>query len=175
MKVVIAIDSFKGSLTSCEAGKAAAEGIKRVFPRAEAVIRPVADGGEGTAEALVSGLSGEFREITAADPLGRPVRVKYGILPDRTAVIEMAAASGLTLLDKNERNPMHTTSYGTGEMIRDAIAGGCREIIAGIGGSATNDGGIGCLQALGFGMYDKNGKQAAYGADGLSQLACISD
>ncbi|WP_295077786.1 glycerate kinase [Ruminococcus sp.] len=175
MKVVIAIDSFKGSLSSAEAGKAAAEGIKRVFTDAETIVLPVADGGEGTAEALVSGLNGEFRRINVPDPLGRSINAAYGILPDGTAVIEMAAASGLTLLAEEERDPMHTTTYGTGEMIRDAAEQGCRSFIIGIGGSATNDGGIGCLQALGFGMLGADGKQVCFGAEGLSHLTAIND
>ena len=173
MRVVIAIDSFKGSLSSLEAGRAAAEGILRVFPDAETVIRPVADGGEGTVDTLVAGLNGQLREAAVTAPLGRRIIAKYGILPDNTAVVEMAAASGLMLLSENERTPMHTTTYGTGEMILDAIHHGCRNFIIGIGGSATNDGGIGCLQALGFGMLDKNGRQVGYGAKGLSQLAEI--
>ena len=175
MKAVIAIDSFKGSLSSLEAGKAAAEGIKRIFPDAETIIRPVADGGEGTVEALVAGMNGQLRETEVTDPLGRKITAKYGILPDNTAVIEMAAASGLTLLSESERDPLLTTTCGTGEMILDAIYHGCRNFIIGIGGSATNDGGIGCLQALGFGMLDKNGDQVGYGAKGLSQLVSITD
>ncbi len=175
MKVVIAIDSFKGSLSSLEAGRAAAEGIHRVFPNAETIIRPVADGGEGTVDALVAGLNGQLRETEVTDPLGRKITAKYGILPDNMAVIEMAAASGLTLLSESERDPMHTTTYGTGELILNAIHYGCRDYIIGIGGSATNDGGIGCLQALGFGMLDKNGQQVGYGAKDLSQLAEIND
>lgn len=174
MKIVIAIDSFKGSLSSVEAGKAAAEGIKRVFPDSETLIKPVADGGEGTTETLVLGLNGRFREVNVSDPLGRKIIAKYGILSDNTAVIEMAAASGLTLLSECERNPMFTTTYGTGEMIIDAIENDCRNFIIGIGGSATNDGGIGCLQALGFGMLDKNGQQLGYGAEGLSHLVQIT-
>ena len=175
MKVVIAIDSFKGSLSSVRAGNAAAEGIKRVFTDAETIVLPVADGGEGTAEALVSGLNGKFRSISVLDPLGRSINAAYGILPDGTAVIEMAAASGLTLLAEEERDPMHTTTYGTGQMIRDAAEQGCRSFIIGIGGSATNDGGIGCLQALGFGMLGADGKQVCFGAEGLSKLTAIND
>ena len=121
MKAVIAIDSFKGSLSSLEAGKAAAEGIKRIFPNAETIIRPVADGGEGTVEALVAGMNGQLRETEVTDPLGRKITANYGILPDNTAVIEMAAASGLTLLSESERDPLLTTTCGTGEMILDAI------------------------------------------------------
>lgn len=175
IKTVIAIDSFKGSLSSLEAGKAAAEGIHRVFEKAETIIRPVADGGEGTVEALVSGLDGKFINAEVTDPLGRKMTAGYGILKDNTAVIEMAAASGLTLLTEAERDPMLTTTYGTGELILDAIKRGCRDFIIGIGGSATNDGGIGCLQALGFSMLDKDGKQVSYGANGLSQLAAVTD
>lgn len=174
MKVVIAIDSFKGSLSSMEAGKATENGIRRIFPYSENLIIPVADGGEGTVEVLVLGLNGQFREVNVSDPLGRQITAKYSILPDNTAVIEMAAASGLCLLSENERNPMFTITHGTGEMIIDAIKQGCRNFIIGIGGSATNDGGIGCLQALGFGMLDKSGRQVGYGAEGLSKLTRIT-
>ena len=170
MNVLIAIDSFKGSLTSLEAGRAAAEGIKRVFPNAVTEIRPVADGGEGTADALTEGLGGTVEKAEVTGPSGKKVTARYGILPDGTAVIEMAAASGLTLIPASERDPMHTTSFGTGELIRSAIEKGCRRFIIGIGGSATNDGGIGCLQALGFGMLDENGRQVSFGASGLAQL-----
>ena len=175
MKAVIAMDSFKGSVSSLEAGKAVAEGIRRVFPDADTIIKPVADGGEGTVEALVSGLNGRLCEAKVSDPLGRKIAAKYGILPNNTAVIEMAAASGLTLLSENERDPMLTTTYGTGELILSAILNGCRDFIIGIGGSATNDGGIGCLQALGFGMLDAKGRQIESGAKGLSHLAEITD
>lgn len=175
MKIVIAIDSFKGSLTSIEAGNAAAEGIRRVFPEADIIVRPVADGGEGTVEALISGLGGQMTEAEVKDPLSRRITAQYGILPDNTAVIEMASASGLTLLSESERDPLITTTYGTGELILDAVRHGCRRIIIGIGGSATNDGGAGCLQALGFGMLDKEGRQIGYGAKELSRLAYITD
>ncbi len=175
MKAVIAMDSFKGSVSSLEAGNAVAEGIRRVFPDADTIIKPVADGGEGTVESLVSGLNGRFCEAEVSDPLGRKIAAKYGILPNNTAVIEMAAASGLTLLSENERDPMLTTTYGTGELILSAIRNGCRNFIIGIGGSATNDGGIGCLQALGFGMLDSKGREVGFGAKGLSQLAKITD
>ena len=175
MKTVIAIDSFKGSLSSIEAGRAAAEGIRRVFPDADILISPVADGGEGTVNALVSGLNGQLIEAEASDPLGRKITAVYGILPDNTAVIEMAAASGLTLISEYERNPMLTTTYGTGELILDAIKRGCRDFIIGIGGSATNDGGVGCLQALGFDMLDNEGQQVCSGATGLSSLVRITD
>lgn len=174
MKIVIAMDSFKGSLSSTDAGKAAATGILRAFPAAEITVFPVADGGEGTVDALVSGLNSSYRTVTVSDPLGRSIKAQYGILPKRTAVIEMAAASGLPLLSESERNPMMTTTYGFGEMIADAVHQGCRSFILGIGGSATNDCGIGCLQALGFGFYDKNGKPVSYGAKGLSEIHSIT-
>ena len=174
MKIVIAIDSFKGSLTSIEAGKAATEGISRVYPQAEISVYPLADGGEGTTDALVSGLGGVLRTVNVCDPLGRDVSAKYGILPDNTAVIEMASAAGITLLTENERNPMNTTTYGVGQLIADAVSQGCRNFIIGIGGSATNDGGIGCLQALGFGMLDSDGKQVDFGAKGVSLLEKIT-
>ncbi len=174
MKIVIAIDSFKGSLSSIEAGNATAEGISRVYPHAEIAVYPLADGGEGTTDALVSGLGGMLRTVNVCDPLGRDISAKYGILPDTTAVIEMASAAGLTLLTKDERNPLHTTTFGVGQMIADAVSQGCRKFIIGIGGSATNDGGIGCLQALGYGMLDADGKQVDFGAKGISQLEKIT-
>ena len=174
MKILIAIDSFKGSLTSPEAGRAAAEGIRRALPGADITVMPVADGGEGTVEALVSGLGGRLTEAEVSDPLGRPITAVYGILPDNTAVMEMSAASGLPLLADNERDPMLATTFGTGELILDAVRRGCRNYIIGIGGSATNDGGAGCLQALGFGMLDKDGRQIGRGAMGLSQLERIT-
>lgn len=174
MKIVIAMDSFKGSLSSVQAGNAAAEGIKRAIPDAETVVLPIADGGEGTVEALVSGLGGEFAEAKVSDPIGRKITARYGLLPGAAAVIETAAASGLTLLSPSERDPMITTTYGTGELILDAVKRGCRRFIIGIGGSATNDGGAGCLQALGFGLLDMDGRQIGPGAKGLSRLSKVT-
>ena len=157
MKVVIAIDSFKGSISSLDAGAAIREGIHRVFPEAEVFVRPLADGGEGTVEALARGMNGRIRTVTVTGPLGTPVEAAYGILDDsKTAIIEMSAAAGITLVDEPNRNPLYTTTYGVGELIRDAIVNGCRNFIVGIGGSATNDGGIGMLQALGYDILDKN-------------------
>jgi len=175
MKIVIAIDSFKGSLTSMQAGTAVQEGIRRIFPNAEIFLCPIGDGGEGTTEALVSGLHGIYKTIEVSDPIGRRISAKYGILPNQTAVIEMASASGLTLLSEFERNPMYTTTYGFGELIKDAVQNGCRNFILGIGGSATNDGGIGCLQALGFAMLNRNHEPVSYGAKGVAELAFISE
>ena len=181
MKAVIAIDSLKGSLTSLEAGEAIKKGIRKVYKDAEIVIRPVADGGEGTAVALTLGMNGKLEKVKVTDPLGKEVEAEYGILESsetykvKTAIIEMSAAAGITLVDEKDRNPLKTTTYGVGEMIKDAIAKGCRHFIVGIGGSATNDGGIGMLQALGFGILDKNGKQVSFGAQGLSEIETISD
>ena len=176
MKVVVAIDSLKGSLTSLEAGEAIQEGILRAIPDAEVIVRPLADGGEGTVEALTRGMNGRYEKITVTDPLGRPTDAVYGILEDsHTAILEMSAAAGITLIDAKDRNPMNTTTYGVGELIKDAIGKGCRHFFIGIGGSATNDGGIGMLQALGYGMLDTEGKQVSLGAKGLAELVSITD
>lgn len=174
MKAVIAIDSLKGSLTSLQAGSAAAEGIRRVYPDAQIDIFPIADGGEGTVDALVTGLKGKKQTVSAMDPLGRPIACEYGILPNGTAVVEMSCAAGITLITKEERNPLHTTTYGVGEVTRDAVEKGCRNFVIGIGGSATNDGGIGMLQALGFGILDAVGKPVSMGGKGLQEIAAIT-
>ena len=172
MKVVVAMDSFKGSLTSLAAGEAAREGILRADPAAEVLVRPLADGGEGTVEALVSGMGGRLRTVRVTGPLGEGVDCAYGVLGD-TAVIEMAGAAGLPLVSAEERDPLRTTTYGVGEVIADAIAQGCRRFLVGIGGSATNDGGAGMLQALGFGLLDAEGRDIPRGAQGLKKLARI--
>lgn len=176
MKAVIAIDSFKGSLSSMEAGNAAAEGVRRADEHAEVIVRPLADGGEGTVEALVCGMDGEMVNVRVTGPLGEPVDCLYGILEEnRTAIIEMSGAAGLTLISPKLRNPFYTTTYGVGEVIKDAIGRGCRRFIVGIGGSATNDGGVGMLQALGYGFLDEEGEQIPFGARGLERLAQITD
>ena len=177
MKAVIAIDSLKGSLSSMEAGYAIADGIRRVHGQdAEIVVRPLADGGEGTVEALVSGMSGVTQNVMVTGPLGIPVNCEYGIIESsHTAVIEMSGAAGITLVPDEKRNPLYTTTYGVGEVIKDAIAKGCRRFIVGIGGSATNDGGVGMLQSLGYGFLDKEGKQVPFGARGLEVLEEITD
>lgn len=175
MKVVIAIDSLKGSLTSMEAGTAIREGIWRVYPDARVGVFPIADGGEGTTEALICGMNGKKQMIEVQDPLGRPVMAMYGIIEQKKmAVIEMASAAGITLLKEEERNPLKTTTYGVGQMILDAVRQGCRSFLMGIGGSATNDGGAGMLQALGFEFLDQNGEAIGPGAEGLSHLHHIS-
>lgn len=174
MKVVVAIDSFKGSLSSLQAGQAVKEAICQLDKEAEVLVKPLADGGEGTVDALASGLDAQVVEITVNDPLMRPVKAKYCILKaSNTAVIEMAAASGITLICKEERNPLKTTTYGVGEMIKDAIARGCRRFIVGIGGSATNDGGTGMLAALGVRFLDRKDQPVSKGAEGLKELSKI--
>ena len=148
------MDSFKGSLGSIEAGKAVAEGIRRADGETDVIVRPLADGGEGTVEALVSGMGGKKRRIKVIGPLGEAVDCEYGIIEETgTAVIEMAAAAGLLLVPVEKRNPLHTTTYGLGEMLKDAVKHGIRRFLVGIGGSATNDGGAGMLQALGFDQW----------------------
>ena len=156
MKVIFAIDSFKGCLTSKEANKAAAEGIREAYPDAEIVEVPVSDGGEGYMEAFHAAIGGRLEEVTVRDPLMRPVVAKY-LLHNEIAVIEIAQASGLTLLTKEERNPMVATSYGTGQLVADAIRKGAKHIIIGLGGSATSDAGIGMLRAL-IDTYAKHGQ-----------------
>ncbi len=176
MKVVTAIDSFKGSMTSIEAGYAVAEGFKMANRNVKVEVRPLADGGEGTVEALIEGMNGERHEIMVTGPLGAPVNCVYGIIKDSmTAVIEMSGAAGITLVQKKDLNPLDATTFGVGEVIKDAIGKGCRRFIVGIGGSATNDGGVGMLQALGYGFLDKSGKQIPFGAKGLKDLETITD
>ena len=157
MKIVIASDSFKGSMSSVDVAQAAEKGIREVLPDCQVAAVNVADGGEGTVEAIVDALGGEIVKAKVCDPLGREIEACYGIA-GATAIIEMAAASGLPLLQPEERNPWLTSTYGTGEMIMDAIARGCRNFLVGIGGSATNDAGTGMLQAMGFRFYDANDK-----------------
>ena len=171
------MDSFKGSLSSMEAGNAVCSGILRVYSDAKINVLPLADGGEGTVEALTLGMGGELQSIIVTGPINeQKATAKYGILRDKkTAIIEMAAAAGLTLLPPEKRNPLYTTTYGVGEILRDAIHKGCRHFIVGIGGSATNDGGLGMLQALGWQMLDSNGEAVPHNAIGLEKLAVIDD
>ena len=157
MKIIIAPDSFKGSLTAQEAAVAIENGVHAVIPDADIEKIPMADGGEGTMEALVASTNGQYVEVEAVDPLGRPMTGRYGILGDgKTAVIAMSAVSGLPLLKKKECNPLYTTTYGTGQLIRNALEAGCRELIVGIGGSATNDCGTGMAQPLGIRFLSKD-------------------
>lgn len=176
-KILVAVDSFKGSMTSLGAGNAIEKGIKSILPDAEIRVRPVADGGEGTTEAIIYGKNNVSRgSCIVTGPLGKKITAEYTIYDaadGRTAVMEMAAAAGLPLVPEDQRDPIHTTTYGVGEMIRDAILKGCERFIVGIGGSATNDGGIGMLQALGFSCLDANGHEVPYGAEGLGVLERI--
>lgn len=174
MKITIAIDSFKGSITSLEAGECAKKGVLKVFPNAEVVTMPIADGGEGTVEALSHGLNGKINTVIVKNPLGEPILSEYGQAGD-TAIIESAKACGITLIKKEQLNPMIVTTYGVGEIIKDAISKGIRKFIIGIGGSATNDCGIGMLQALGFRFLDKFGKDVGFGANGLKDIVKIDN
>lgn len=173
MKVVIAIDSFKGSMSSMEAGNAACAGIRRACA-ASVVVKPLADGGEGTTEALVEGLGGEYVSLEVRGPLGGMVQAKYGILSDgRTAVMEMAQAAGIVLVKRDELDPWKATTYGVGEMILDAVRRGCREFIIGIGGSATSEGGMGMLRALGYEFLDGQGNPVRDGLQDLDRIEQI--
>lgn len=172
MKITIAIDSFKGSIDTHTSAAAISEGIRRVYHDAAITVSPLADGGEGTVDAIVSASDGKLISANVTDPLGRTISARYGIV-GQTAVIEMSAAAGITLISQDERNPLNTTTYGVGEMILDAIDRGCRNFVIGIGGSATNDGGTGMLSAIGVDFLDKNGKKIPLGAKGLQTLTEI--
>lgn len=174
MRIVVAPDSYKGSVSAIGAANAMEKGIKRVFPEAEVIKVPIADGGEGTVEALVMATGGEIVYKDVTGPLGDKIKACWGILGDgETAVIEMAAASGLPLVPAEKRDPRLTTTHGTGELIKAALDRGLRKIIIGIGGSATNDGGVGMAQALGIKFLDAAGKELAYGGGVLNLLARI--
>lgn len=175
-KIIIAPDSFKGSLTSAEVVNAIELGIKRVAPNCEIVKVPIADGGDGTMDTLVSALGGKKIKIKVHDPLMRPIEAEYGLVKNGgTAVIEMATASGLTLLSKEEQNPSITTTFGTGEIINDALQRGCHTFLIGIGGSATNDAGIGMLKALGFRFLDKKGEECDVVGNALQSIYSIDE
>ena len=174
--ILLAFDSFKGSLTSREVADAFEEGVRTIVPDCEVRKVCLADGGEGTAEALVTSLDGEWVEAEVFDPLMRPIRARYGLVDNgQTGIIEMAVASGLPLLDKNERNPLKTSTYGTGQLIADALARGCRKLLIGIGGSATNDAGIGMLMALGYRFLDAEGNPLPGRGESLEQIVFIDD
>lgn len=174
MNITIAIDSFKGSLTTTQAAEAIKRGIALAMPHSTINICPMADGGEGTVDAIISATGGTLVSSCVHGPLGEMIEASYGIIPSRsTAVIEMSAAAGITLIDDARRNPLHTTTYGVGELICDAISKGCRKFVIGIGGSATNDGGVGMLQALGFNFRDADGCEVPYGATGVGKIASV--
>lgn len=178
MRVVIAPDSFKGSLSSNQAAAAVERGILKAAAKAARKLEitkiPIADGGEGTVEAIVTGAGGEIIPARVLDPLGRELDSFFGILPDRTGVIEMAAASGLSLIKPEERNPLVTTSYGTGQLIKKALEAGCTRLIIGLGGSATNDGGVGMAQALGGVFLDRNQQPIRFGGGELGKIEKIN-
>lgn len=174
IRAVVAVDSFKGSLTSIEAGEAVKRGILRACPDAEVTVIPLADGGEGTVDAIAPYIGGVTKTVLVSDPLGKQIEAPYIFdLPNKTAYIEMAKAAGLTLLSEDERDPYLTTTYGVGELMKDAIINGAEKLVICIGGSATNDGGAGMLQALGARLTDKDGNDIRAGAIGLKDLAGI--
>lgn len=174
MKIVLAPQSLKGSLDAPAVAEAMAAGVTAVFPHAEIVVCPVADGGEGTVRALVAATEGRLAHVTVSGPLGEPVVAEYGVLGGtRTAVIEMAAASGLPLVPSAWRDPRRTSTYGTGEVMRAALDAGCERLLIGIGGSATNDGGAGMAQALGAHLLDGEGQELPRGGAALARLARI--
>ncbi len=175
MKILIAPDSFKGSATSRKAAEAIGKGVHKVFPDATLIKIPVADGGEGTVEALAESMHGEIIHKAVQGPLGEVIDAEYGILPGEVAVIEMASASGLPLVPDNKRNPLITSTYGTGQLILDALNRSCKTIILGIGGSATNDGGTGMARALGYKFLDSRGNELTGGGGSLVTLSEIDD
>ena len=171
----MAFDSFKGSLSSMEAGEAFALGYRDVAPDADIRIFSISDGGEGFSDAITAARGGEIVECRVSDPLGRTIVARYTIVDNEMAVISLASASGLTLLAPEERNPLPATTYGTGELILDAVTRGCRRIIVGLGGSATTDGGAGMLRALGYRFYDAVGEELTRSIDILEHAVKVSD
>jgi glycerate kinase len=175
MKIVVATDSFKGCMRSDEAGSIIAEALGESLRDAEIKVIPVADGGEGTTDAVVRATGGELREVDVTGPLGEPAKAFFGVLPDgATAVMEMASASGIELVPTDQLNPMKATTFGTGELMRTAITGGVRDIILGVGGSATVDGGTGMAQALGYRLLDREGNECGRGGQALSTVVSIN-
>ncbi|WP_090823925.1 glycerate kinase [Paenibacillus sp. yr247] len=176
MKIVIAPDSFKGSVSAMVAALSIEKGIKKYIPHAETVLVPIADGGEGTMDSLVATTGGKKVNVTVKGPLSNPIDAEYGLLGDgKTCVIEMASASGLCLVPQDLKNPMVTTTYGTGQLIKKALDDGYRNFILAIGGSATNDGGIGMLQALGMRLYDSSGELVGFGGGELDRIVVIDN
>lgn len=173
MRVLIAPQEYKGSLSAEAAAQSIARGLRRALPHAEVELLPLADGGPGTVDALVRSTGGQVREAEVRDPIGRPVRARWGMLPGNTAIVEIAAASGLTLLGPAERDPRRTSTYGTGELLLATLDAGCRRIIVGVGGSATIDGGAGMAQALGARLLDTVGRELAAGGAALARLQRI--
>src|SRR4051794_25944913 len=173
LKILTIVDSFKGSATSIEVENAIQKGIERVSTAFEIIKVPIADGGEGTVDSIVLSRNGEYKHVNVTGPLGSKVEAKYGIIDGKIAVIEMAEASGITLIKEDERDPFKTTTYGTGEVIKDALNHHVEEIYIGIGGSATNDGGVGMAQALGVSFKNKSGIEIGWGAEELTDIDII--
>ena len=174
MKIVIAPQAYKGSISALGVATAAEKGVVKVFPGAEVILCPVADGGDGTLETLVEGSEGETKETKVTGPIGKKLTASWGAMGDgETAVIEMARSSGLALLSLEERDPLNSTTFGLGEVILQALDGGFRNFIVGIGGSATNDAGAGMAQALGANLLDENGRQLPFGGAALDRLSKI--
>ena len=173
MKILIASDSFKGSATTMEVAERIEKGLLRIIPELEVLKLPMADGGEGTVETLVYGMDGKFVYEEVTGPLGDRVQAKYGIIQDQITIIEMAEASGLVLVEEERRNPSLTSTYGTGELILSALQRGYGKIYVGIGGSATNDGGVGMARALGYRFLDRDGNEIPEGGGGLDGLRRI--
>lgn len=174
MKILVAPDSYKGSLTAIEVADVMEEGIKKACPMANVIKKPIADGGEGTVETILNAIGGSYQHLTVTGPTGKPIEAKFGILSDQyTAVIEIASASGLMTISAEDRNPLMTTSYGTGEIIKKALDKGCRKLVIGLGGSATNDGGVGMAQAVGIRFLDDYGREIGLGGERLTDIALI--
>ena len=173
MKIVVACDKYKGSLSANEVCSIIAGSIKDIDNTIEVIINPMADGGEGTVETLVESLKGRYEEMRVTGPLGDHIDSRFGIINNNIAVIEMSAASGLWLVPYDRRNPMETTTYGTGELLKKAVEMGCRKVIMGLGGSSTNDGGMGLAQALGVRFYDSKGSLLGFGGSQLSKISRI--
>jgi glycerate kinase len=176
LKVIVAPDSFKGSVSAVEAALAIERGIRRVFPNADIVKLPAGDGGEGTMDCILTAAGGSKVELQVTGPLHTPVQAEFALLnPDSTAIIEMASASGICLVPTEQLNPLIATTYGTGELIKAALDQGCRSFILALGGSATNDGGAGMLQALGMRLLDAEGKEVGFGGGELGRIVTIDD
>ena len=173
MKILIASDSFKGSLSSMEVADLLEKGILTTYEDAKIIKIPMADGGEGTLDTILSSIEGEKISLKVKDPLGNLISASYGLIDKKTAIVEMAQASGITLLSGKKRNPLLTTTYGTGQLIRDALDKGASKIYIGLGGSATNDGGVGMAQALGISFKDINGDEVGYGGRNLINIDTI--
>lgn len=173
MKVVIASDSYKGSSSSLEVADSIERGFKNIYQNANIIKIPTADGGEGTVDSIINWIEGSYQRVQVLDPLGETIEAKYGIIDENTGIIEMAAASGLTLIAKDKLNPLITTTYGTGQLIKSAMEKGLRKIYVGIGGSSTNDCGVGMAQALGYSFKDKAGNEVAFGGGHLKEIVEI--